>query len=184
MGDPTIEAARELFDEAFGQMRDAIDGLSADALAWRPPAEDTNPITVLAVHSMHSTPVVAHDRARPPARNGSAIGVRRRDGRRCRALGFLDRMVSECRERLDPAEAFDAGAERSVPDDEPVTAGWALLHALEHLREHVAQAQLATALGHPVARGSAHQPLRWICSCSGRRRRVIHDPEGSSSAAR
>ena len=55
MGDPTIEAARELFDEAFGQMRDAIDGLSADALAWRPPAEDTNPITVLAVHSMHST---------------------------------------------------------------------------------------------------------------------------------
>jgi hypothetical protein len=61
-------------------------------------------------------------------------------------LGFLDRMVSECRERLDPAEAFDAGAERSVPDDEPVTAGWALLHALEHLREHVAQAQLTRQL--------------------------------------
>jgi hypothetical protein len=33
-----------------------------------------------------------------------------------------------------------------VPDDDPVTAAWALLHALEHLREHAAQAQLTRQL--------------------------------------
>jgi hypothetical protein len=147
MGDPTIEAARELFDEAFGQFRDAIEGLSAEALAWRPPAEDTNPITVLATHGLHSTRwwlTIARgaplpDRDRPSefvAETGSAEEL----------LSFTDRMVSDCRARLDPAEPFDAGAERSVPDDEPVTSAWALLHALEHLREHVAQAQLTRQL--------------------------------------
>ena len=147
MGDPTIEAARELFDEAFGQIRDAIEGLSAEALAWRPPAEDTNPITVLATHGLHSTRwwlTIARgaplpDRDRPSefvAETGSAEEL----------LSFADRMVADCRARLDPAEPFDAGAERSVPDDEPVTSAWALLHALEHLREHVAQAQLTRQL--------------------------------------
>jgi hypothetical protein len=147
MGDPTIEAARELFDEAFGQIRDAIEGLSAEALAWRPPAEDTNPITVLATHGLHSTRwwlTIARgaplpDRDRPSefvAETGSAEEL----------LSFADQMVSDCRARLDPAEPFDAAAERSVPDDEPVTSAWALLHALEHLREHVAQAQLTRQL--------------------------------------
>ena len=147
MGDPTIEAARELFDEAFGDMRDAIDGLSVDALAWRPPAEDTNPITVLAVHSMHSSRwwlTIARGLPLPDRDRPSEFVAE--TGGDAELLEFFDRMVSECRERLDPAQAFDAGAERSVPDDEPVTAGWALLHALEHLREHVAQAQLTRQL--------------------------------------
>lgn len=147
MGDPTIEAARELFDEAFGQIRDAIEGLSPEALAWRPPAEDTNPITVLATHGLHSTRwwlTVARgaplpDRDRPSefvAETGNAEEL----------LSFTDRMVSDCRARLDPAEPFDPAVTREVPDDDPVTAAWALLHALEHLREHVAQAQLTRQL--------------------------------------
>jgi hypothetical protein len=147
MADPLIEAARELFDEEFGGMRDAIEGLSVEALAWRPPAEDTNPITVLAVHSIHSTRwwlTIARglplpDRDRPSefvAETGSDAEL----------LEFFDRMAAESRERLDPSEPFDAGAERMVPDDEPVTSAWALLHALEHLREHVAQAQLTRQL--------------------------------------
>jgi hypothetical protein len=147
MADPLIEAARELFDEEFGGMRDAIEGLSVEALAWRPPAEDTNPITVLAVHSIHSTRwwlTIARglplpDRDRPAefvAETGSDAEL----------LEFFDRMAAESRGRLDPSEPFDAGAERTVPDDEPVTSAWALLHALEHLREHVAQAQLTRQL--------------------------------------
>jgi hypothetical protein len=147
MGDPTIEAARELIDEAFGGMREAIDGLPVDALAWRPPAEDTNPITVLAVHSMHSTRwwlTIARGLPLPDRDRPSEFVAE--TGGDAELLEFFDRMASECRERLDPAEPFDAGAERSVPDDEPVTAGWALLHALEHLREHVAQAQLTRQL--------------------------------------
>ena len=147
MADALIEAARELFDEAFGQMRDTIEGLPAEALAWRPPAEDTNPITVLATHGLHSTRwwlTIARgaplpDRDRPSefvAETGSAEEL----------LSFADRMVADCRARLDPAEPFEAAVIRDVPDDDPVTSAWALLHAMEHLREHVAQAQLTRQL--------------------------------------
>jgi hypothetical protein len=147
MADPTIVAARDLFDEAFGGMRDAIEGLSAEALAWRPPAEDSNPITVLAVHSMHSTRWwLTASRGMPlPDRDRPSEFVAETGGD-AELLEFFDRMVAECRERLDPAEAFEPGAERSIPDDEPVSAAWALFHALEHLREHVAQAQLTRQL--------------------------------------
>jgi hypothetical protein len=147
MADPLIEAARELFDEEFGGMRDAIEGLSAEALAWRPPAEDTNPITVLAVHAMHSTRwwlTVARGMTLPDRDRPSEFVAE--TGSDAELLEFFDRMVAESWQRLDPAEPFDAGAERTVPDDEPVTSAWALLHALEHLREHVAQAQLTRQL--------------------------------------
>jgi hypothetical protein len=147
MPDPTIVAARELFDEAFGDMRDAIEGLSAEALAWRPPAEDTNPITVLAVHSMHSTRwwLTASRGVPLPDRDRPSEFVAETGGD-AELLEFFDRMVAECRARLDPAEPFEPGAERSIPDDEDVSAAWALFHALEHLREHVAQAQLTRQL--------------------------------------
>ena len=147
MADPTIEAAREIFDESVDHLREAIDGLPPEALAWRPAGEETNPITVLATHGMHSTRwwlTIARaaslpDRDRPSefvAETGSADEL----------LSFVDGMTADCRARLDPAEPFDPGAHREVPDDDPVSAAWALLHALEHLREHVAQAQLTRQL--------------------------------------
>ncbi|HET9250062.1 MAG TPA: DinB family protein [Actinomycetota bacterium] len=147
MADPTIAAARELFEEAVAEMRDAVDGLPPEALAWRPPAEDSNTLTILATHAMHSSRwwlTIARgaplpDRDRPSefvAESGSVEEI----------LTFMEAMAEDCRARLDPGEAFDAGAERTVPDDEPVSAAWALFHALEHLREHVAQAQLTRQL--------------------------------------
>ena len=147
MADPTIAAARELFEEALAEMREAIDGLPPEALSWRPPAEDSNTLTILATHAMHSSRwwcTIARgaplpDRDRPSefvAESGSVDEI----------LVFMDAMAEDCRARLDPDEPFDPGAERTVPDDEPVTSAWALLHALEHLREHVAQAQLTRQL--------------------------------------
>jgi hypothetical protein len=53
---------------------------------------------------------------------------------------------------LDRDVSFDPGAVgrpswRSDDGEEPpVTAAWALLHALEHLREHVGHAQLTRQL--------------------------------------
>ena len=39
--------------------------------------------------------------------------------------------------KLDPA-----GFDEDGPKEEPVTASWALLHALTHLQEHTAQLQI------------------------------------------
>ena len=147
MPDPTIQAARDLFEEQLADLREAIDGMPAEALAWRPPADDSNPLTVLTTHGLHSTrwwmtiargaPLPERDRPSEfVAESGSAEEL----------LGFVDAMADDCRARLDPTEPFDPGVVRTVPDDDPVTAAWALLHALEHFSEHAAQAQLTRQL--------------------------------------
>ena len=147
MTDPMIRAARDLFEEELAELREAVDGVPTEALDWRPPAKDSNPLTVLATHGMHSTRwwlTVARgaplpDRDRP---SEFVAEVANAD----ELLAFVDAMATDCLARLDPAEPFDPGAEREVPDDDPVTGAYALLHAMEHLREHVAQAQLTRQL--------------------------------------
>jgi hypothetical protein len=147
MSDPTIEAARELFEESVDHLRDSVAGLPTEALAWRPAGEDTNPLTVLATHAMHSTRwwlTIARgaplpDRDRPSEFVAEAESAEE-------VLSFMDAMTADCRARLDANEPFDPVALREVPDDEPVTAAWALLHALEHLSEHSAVAQLTRQL--------------------------------------
>lgn len=145
--DPALVAARDLFETSFAGLRGAIDGLSADGLAWRPPAQDSNPITVLATHALHSSRwwlSIARgwplpDRDRPSefvAEVGSADEL----------LAQVDALAADCRERLDDAGRFDPSAVHEVPDDEPVTSAWALTHAIEHLSEHSAVAQLTRQL--------------------------------------
>jgi hypothetical protein len=147
MPDQTIQAARELFDESVDHLREAVRALPPDGLAWRPAGDETNPITVLAVHGMHSTRwwlTIARGAALPERDRPSEFVAESADD--AELLSFVEGMVAECRERLDPEEAFEPDASRSVPDEEPVSAAWALLHALEHLSEHVAQAQLTRQL--------------------------------------
>jgi DinB family protein len=147
MPDPTIEAAREIFDESVDHLREAIDGLSADALAWRPAGEESNPITVLAVHGMHSSRwwlTIARGLPLPERNRPSEFVAETASD--AELVSFVDGMAAECRARLDPAEVFDPAAIRPLPEGESVTAAWALLHALEHFREHVAQAQLTRQL--------------------------------------
>ena len=145
--DPTIEAAREIFDESVDHLREAIDGLSPEVLAWQPAGEDSNPITVLAVHGMHSSRWwLSIARGSPlPERDRPSEFVAE-SASDSELMSFVDSMAAECRTQLDAAKAFDPTAIRPVPEGEPVTAAWALLHALEHFREHVAQAQLTRQL--------------------------------------
>jgi hypothetical protein len=155
MPDPTIEAAREIFDESVDHLREAIEGLTPEALAWRPAGEESNPITVLAVHGMHSSRwwlTIARGLPLPERDRPSEFVAETASD--ADLLALVDRMAADCRGRLDAGEAFDPTATRPVPDDDPVTAAWALLHALEHLREHVAQAQLTRQLWDGRSAGS------------------------------
>jgi hypothetical protein len=147
MPDPTIEAAREIFDESVDHLREAIEGLSPETLAWRPAGEDSNPITVLAVHGMHSSRwwlTIARGLPLPERDRPSEFVAE--TASETELLSFVDAMAAECRALLDPAEAFEPAAIRSLPEGETVASAWALLHALEHFREHVAQAQLTRQL--------------------------------------
>jgi hypothetical protein len=148
MADPTIEAAREILDSSLSGMQEAIAGLSPEALSWRPAGDDTNPITVLAVHAMHST------RWWLSIAIGAPLPDRDRDAEFRATTAtipdlapFVDAMSRDCRAVLRTDDPFDAGITRTDPrTGERVTAGWALLHAIEHLREHVGHAQLTRQL--------------------------------------
>jgi len=69
-------------------------------------------------------------------------------------LAFVDSMSADCRALLDTDAPFDPGASRAThrrptldaPDPHTESAAWALVHALEHLSEHVGHAQLTRQL--------------------------------------
>jgi hypothetical protein len=153
VADPTIEAARELLADSLVEMRKAVDGCTADQLNARPGGDDTNALAVLVTHAMHSTRswlslatgAPAPERDRP---SEFRVVVDDPDA----FLAWFDGIGEECRSFLDRDVSFDPGAVgrptwRSDDGEEPpVTAAWALLHALEHLREHVGHAQLTRQL--------------------------------------
>jgi hypothetical protein len=152
---PTIAAALDLFEPPFAGLRGSIEGLSGEGLAWRPPAHESNPITVLATHAMHS------GRWWLSIARGADLPFRDRPsefvaevGSAAELLSQVDGLAGDCRALLDPAEPFDPEAMHVVPGDEPVSSAWALLHAIEHLSEHSAVAQLTRQLWDARSSGS------------------------------
>ena len=148
MTDPTIEAARDILGDSLAELRTVVDGCSADDLNRRPIEGETNPLAVLVTHAMQSTRswLSLAAGAPPPERDRDAEFLVVVDD----AAGFhswLDDISAECRALLEGDVVYDPGATATAPwrtdaAEEPVTAAWALLHALEHLREHVGHAQL------------------------------------------
>ncbi len=149
--DPTIEAARSFVDSSLAAMRSAIAGASAHALNHRPGGDDTNPVAVLVVHAVNSTRwwLSVALGAPLPERDRSSEFRTIVTGPE-ELLAMFDPIAADCRALLDADVAFDAGAMREDPrEGEQVTAAWALIHAVEHLREHVAHAELTRQLFDP-----------------------------------
>jgi uncharacterized damage-inducible protein DinB len=154
--DATIAAASEILRESLEALRAVIAGSTPRSLNWRPAGEDTNTVGVLAVHALQSTRwwlSVATGAPMPPRDRPSEFEtvVGNVDG----FAAMFDEVAADCRRLLDASVPFDAGAERNAPSSsrggrssksETVTAAWALLHAIEHLREHVAHAELTSQL--------------------------------------
>jgi uncharacterized damage-inducible protein DinB len=151
MTDPLVTAARHLFDQSAAEMRASIEGASPEALNWRPAGEGSNSIAVLAVHSLHSSRwwlSVALGKPEPDRDRDSEFVASTDDA--ASLLTFCDSMTADCRGLLSAEEPVDWShpltTTRGRGDPEHLTAGWALLHALEHLREHVAHLQLTRQL--------------------------------------
>lgn len=152
MADPTVVAARDILGDSLDELRKALDGCSADQLNRPPAGEGTNGLAVLATHALGST------RSWLSLATGATLPERDRDAEFLVVvedagafMAEVDARMSECRALLAAERPFDPGRVGTAPwrtygDDEPVTAAWALLHALEHLREHVGHAQLTRQL--------------------------------------
>jgi len=151
--DPFLEAARQVLDEALAWLRSSLEGVDAATLDRRPGGDDTNSMAVLAVHAVHST------RSWLSVATGAPLPERDRDAEFRRAgsspdalLAEVDTVAADCRRLLAEARDVDWGARRRThprprPDaSEEVTGAWALLHALEHLKEHAGQLALTRQL--------------------------------------
>ena len=153
MPDPLLEAARAVLDVVITDMRAAFEDASPAVLNRRPGGDDTNSIAVLAVHSMHST------RSWLSVAVGAPLPLRNRDDEfiatmpdASSLLAFVASMHADCTRLLDQPEGINWGAIRpthprpNADDPSQVSASWALLHALEHVREHVGQMSLTRQL--------------------------------------
>jgi uncharacterized damage-inducible protein DinB len=153
MEDALLEAARSTLDGSLRALRMTLDDLDAEALNTRPAGEDSNALAVLAVHALastHSWLALATGSPLPPRDRPKEFETRVDDPAAFSAL--VDRTAEACRallaaaERIDPARVGTAPWRGGAAGEEPVTAAWALLHALDHLREHVGHAQLTRQL--------------------------------------
>ena len=153
MADPFLAAAQDTVRRTFADMRTCIAGSPKEALNWKPAGEDSNSVAVLAVHSLHSTRSwlsIATGEALPERDRASEFRVEAEDN--VGLFGVFDEMASECVALLDSPQSIDWATVRRTharpnsEDDMKVPAAWALIHAIEHLREHLGQMQLTQQL--------------------------------------
>ncbi len=152
MADPTLTAALDILGHSLDELRKALDGCSAEQMNRRPAGEDSNGLAVIATHALAST------RAWLSLAVGATAPERDRDAEfrvvaedPATFMERLDAVAQDCRALLRTDAVFEPARVGTAPwrtygGDEPVTAAWALLHALEHLREHVGHAQLTRQL--------------------------------------
>ena len=139
--DPLLQAARAILRAHRDAMLAAIAGLPPEAINWTPAGDETNSIAVLVHHAWHSTRQwlsVAVD-APLPDRNRSAEFDVSYDSADSLAAK-LEEISEECIALISRDARIDPGAVRSHWDpgnDLKFNAAWALMHALEHLGEHV-----------------------------------------------
>src|SRR3990172_673758 len=150
---PLLAAGTATVRRTLAEMRQTVAEFSPEALNWKPAGDDTNSVAVLATHSLHSTRswlCTALGEPLPDRDRDSEFRVAEDDPGAL--ISFFDDMASQCNEFLtSPREVNWAAIRRThtrpdASDAIQVPAAWALLHAIEHLREHLGQTQLTKQL--------------------------------------
>jgi uncharacterized damage-inducible protein DinB len=151
--DPLLSAGNATVRRTLAEMRQTVAEFPPKGLNWKPAGEDTNSVAVLATHSLHSTRswlCTALGETLPDRDRDSEFRVNADD--QAALLDLFDRMSSDCIGLFERERTADWGAIRSThtrpdaSDAVQVPAAWALLHAIEHLREHLGQMQLTRQL--------------------------------------
>jgi uncharacterized damage-inducible protein DinB len=151
--DPLLAAGNATVRRTLAEMRQTVADFPPEALNWKPAGDGTNSVAVLATHSLHST------RSWLCTALGEPLPDRDRDAEFRVAeddpgalVSFFDDIASQCSALLASPREVDWAAIRrthtrpDASDEIQVPAAWALLHAIEHLREHLGQMQLTRQL--------------------------------------
>jgi hypothetical protein len=143
-------AAREILDTCCEDLRITLNGLDEAALT-REPAPETSSIGTLVRHTASATRYLltcaatgkgAREHYRTVVRP-AAFG--NEPSPADALIGIVDAMEEDCRKLIAeiPLERLDERVELddAAPGESP-TRAYSLLHAIDHLREHVGHAQL------------------------------------------
>ena len=160
MTDPITLSAQYVLKESLGELRAAVEGVPAEALNWRPGGEDTNSMAVLATHVTNSTRMwlsVAVGAPLPERDREAEFRAMEDDPEAL--LRLVDTMSADCRAILRDTDDVDWSAMRKTdirPGEElhEVSAGFALLQALQHLGQHIAHCSLTRQLWEGRAEGN------------------------------
>jgi hypothetical protein len=146
--DPFVASARYALKQSIDDYRRSLDGLDADALDWRPAGDGTNSMAVLTFHAWSSTRwwlSLAVGAALPERDRDSEFLTSASNSGELRA--WFEDIAKQCGALLATDDSIDWGAVRVDPDDQQkLPAAFALLHAMEHLREHEGQMSLTRQL--------------------------------------
>jgi uncharacterized damage-inducible protein DinB len=145
--DPFYAAFADRLQTMMRGLDEALTGLPPAALDWSPGPE-LNTLGVLAIHTAGATRFWIGEMAGADGSNrvrAQEFASRGQDAAALRAR--LDEVLAHSLGVLARLTPADLGAERTHPQSgQTCTVAWALLHALDHLSEHVGHAQMTRQL--------------------------------------
>ena len=147
---PTHQAALTVARESFGMFAEALAGLPDEALSWRPEAENTNSLAVLAAHSVTATRFwlgsgAGESKAIDDYRKINRAPSFAVDGGAADDFRMqFDDMLAELATLFASGTEAHLAAEVAQPAHPSMTKSGVvcLIFGIGHLREHVGQAQL------------------------------------------
>jgi len=136
-----------LLQDCHNGILEALEGLPPSALDWTP-GQDMNSISVLVFHLTGAERFWIGDiAAQDPSNRDRDAEFRVHDVEMDVLKKRLADILGYARSVLDKMSLQDLEASRVRPSDgHEFTVAWALLHALEHAREHLGQIQLTRQL--------------------------------------
>ncbi len=152
--DPFSAAAYDIIQTSIQDLRATVTDMDRQALN-RAPAPDTNSIAVLVAHAVTSAKTLLDAALTGRMDRGYYMGTVRpaafatRDADAATLLALLDELARTAERLTTEGARADYAAPVAYTGGEsgpPRTRAWCLLHAVEHLREHVGHAQLTKQL--------------------------------------
>lgn len=144
MIEPLADALIERFEAHHARLRKAIAGLDGTSLE-RVLAPDTSSIAVIVTHVMGSELGWLHAAAGRPYSRDRAAEFRARGKSSADLEATIERTAGAMPDLVRAAIAGGLATMRKSGERE-VSAAWALVHALDHLTEHVGQLELTRQL--------------------------------------
>ncbi len=147
---PEAATYAERLQDRRAELLKALDGLDAEGLNWKPLAEGTNSIAVLATHALGSERQWIHQivGGKQIERNRKAEFTTRLEEGASPVESLKAQYAAvalESQNVLAALQPADMDAVRTTGQG-PRTVRWCILHSLEHYTEHLAQIWLTRQL--------------------------------------